>query len=64
MDATGYNNARVNEITDLITTETDIEKRTALIDEAWTSEQKCLMYQFISSSGLGYDFPKSMFDCL
>ena len=35
-NATGYNNARVNEITDLITTETDIEKRTALIDEAWT----------------------------
>ncbi|MEM7423797.1 MAG: ABC transporter substrate-binding protein [Pseudomonadota bacterium] len=34
-NATGYDNARVNEITGLITTETDIEKRTALIDEAW-----------------------------
>ena len=34
-NATGYNNARVNEITQLITTETDIPKRTALIDEAW-----------------------------
>lgn len=34
-NATGYDNARVNEITQLITTETDIPKRTALIDEAW-----------------------------
>ncbi|MEM9047889.1 MAG: ABC transporter substrate-binding protein [Pseudomonadota bacterium] len=34
-NATGYDNARVNEITGLITTETDIEKRTALITEAW-----------------------------
>ena len=34
-NATGYNNARVNEITKLITTETDIGKRTAMIDEAW-----------------------------
>ena len=33
-NATGYNNARVNEITKLITTETDLDKRTALIDEA------------------------------
>ena len=35
-NATGYNNARVNEITDLITTETDIAKRTLLINEAWS----------------------------
>jgi peptide/nickel transport system substrate-binding protein len=34
-NATGYDNARVNEITSLIATETDIPKRTALIDEAW-----------------------------
>ena len=34
-NATGYDNARVNEITDAITTEIDIDKRTALIDEAW-----------------------------
>ena len=34
-NATGYNNARVNEITQQITTETDLDKRTALIDEAW-----------------------------
>ncbi len=35
-NATGYNNARVNEITAAITTEIDIPKRTAMIDEAWT----------------------------
>ena len=35
-NATGYNNSRVNEITSAITTEIDIEKRTGLIDEAWT----------------------------
>ena len=34
-NATGYSNDRVNEITKLITAETDIEKRTALIGEAW-----------------------------
>ena len=34
-NATGYSNARVNEITKLIVAETDIEKRTALIGEAW-----------------------------
>ena len=34
-NATGYDNARVNEITQLITAETDITKRTALINEAW-----------------------------
>jgi peptide/nickel transport system substrate-binding protein len=35
-NGTGYNNARVDEITKLIASETDIPKRTALIDEAWT----------------------------
>jgi peptide/nickel transport system substrate-binding protein len=35
-NATGYNNARVDEITSAITTETDLDKRTAMIDEAWT----------------------------
>ena len=34
-NATGYDNPRVNEITQLITAETDLDKRTALIDEAW-----------------------------
>ena len=34
-NATGYNNARVNEITAAIATETDIDKRTAMIEEAW-----------------------------
>jgi len=35
-NATGYNNARVNEITATIASETDADKRTGLIDEAWT----------------------------
>ncbi|OWU78057.1 peptide ABC transporter substrate-binding protein [Marinibacterium profundimaris] len=39
-NAGGYDNARVNEITQLITTETDLEKRTALIDEAWKIVQE------------------------
>ena len=34
-NATGYSNGRVDEITDAITTETDLSKRTAMIDEAW-----------------------------
>jgi len=34
-NATGYDNPRVNEITAMIATMTDVEKRTALIDEAW-----------------------------
>ena len=34
-NATGYDNARVNEITSAITSEIDIEKRTAMIGEAW-----------------------------
>jgi peptide/nickel transport system substrate-binding protein len=35
-NGTGYSNARVDEITKMIASETDIPKRTALIDEAWT----------------------------
>jgi len=34
-NATGYNNPKVNEITAAIATETDIAKRTAMIDAAW-----------------------------
>jgi len=34
-NATGYSNPRVNEITQVIATETDLAKRTAMIDEAW-----------------------------
>jgi peptide/nickel transport system substrate-binding protein len=34
-NAAGYNNARVNEITKIIATETNIEERTKLINEAW-----------------------------
>jgi len=43
-NATGYNNARVNEITKAITTEIDIEKRTAMIDEAWSLVKKDMPY--------------------
>ena len=39
-NAGGYDNARVNEITQAITTETDLEARTALIDEAWKIVQE------------------------
>ena len=34
-NATGFDNARVNEITEAIAVETDMEKRTAMILEAW-----------------------------
>ncbi len=34
-NATGYDNARVNEITKAIETETDLDKRGAMIFEAW-----------------------------
>lgn len=39
-NAGGYDNARVNEITNLIATETDPAKRTALIMEAWDIVKK------------------------
>jgi len=35
-NATGYNNDLVNEVTAAIATETDIDKRTMMIDQAWT----------------------------
>lgn len=62
-NATGYNNARVNEITNLITTETDLEKRTALIDEAWHLIRKEMPYvplhhQVIAwASRVNFDIP-------
>ena len=34
-NATGYANPRVDEISSAITSEIDIDKRTAMIDEAW-----------------------------
>ena len=43
-NATGYNNAKVNEITKAITTEIDIDKRTAMIDEAWTQVKADMPY--------------------
>jgi len=43
-NATGYDNARVNEITDLIETETDMEKRFALILEAWDIVKEDMPY--------------------
>ncbi len=39
-NATGFNNPRVNEITEAIAVETDLDKRAALIDEAWTIVKK------------------------
>ena len=50
----GYNNARVNEITKLIETETDIPKRTALIDEAWQIIKKEMPYLPIHHQVLGW----------
>lgn len=43
-NASGYSNARVDEITDAITKETDLEKRTAMIDEAWTQIRADMPY--------------------
>ncbi|MHA6265227.1 ABC transporter substrate-binding protein [Arenibacterium sp. CAU 1754] len=43
-NATGYNNTRVNEITKAITTEIDLEKRAAMIDEAWSHVKKDMPY--------------------
>lgn len=34
-NAIGYDNPKINELTDMIAVETDIEKRTAMISEAW-----------------------------
>lgn len=43
-NATGYSNARVDEITEAITKETDLDKRTAMIDEAWTQIRADMPY--------------------
>jgi len=43
-NATGYNNSRVNEITKAITSEIDLDKRAALIDEAWTHVKNDMPY--------------------
>ncbi len=43
-NAVGYNNARVNEITAAIASETDLDKRTAMIDEAWTQVRTDMPY--------------------
>ncbi len=43
-NAAGYNNARVNEITDAIAVETDGDKRASMIDEAWTQVKADMPY--------------------
>jgi len=43
-NASSYNNTKVNEITAAITTETDLAKRTSMIDEAWTQVRKDMPY--------------------
>ncbi|MEM9605224.1 MAG: ABC transporter substrate-binding protein [Pseudomonadota bacterium] len=43
-NATGYSNDKVNMITQAITTETDIDKRTGMIDEAWTQVKTDMPY--------------------
>ncbi|MFK7995836.1 MAG: ABC transporter substrate-binding protein [Granulosicoccus sp.] len=43
-NAVGYNNAKVNEITKAIESETDLDKRTMMIDEAWTEVRNDMPY--------------------
>jgi peptide/nickel transport system substrate-binding protein len=43
-NATGYNNETVNAVTKGIATETDLDKRTGMIDEAWTQVRKDMPY--------------------
>ncbi|MEX0285910.1 MAG: ABC transporter substrate-binding protein [Paracoccaceae bacterium] len=43
-NATGYSNARVDEITKAITSEIDLEKRTAMIEEAWSQVKADVPY--------------------
>ncbi|MFT6225907.1 MAG: peptide/nickel transport system substrate-binding protein [Paracoccaceae bacterium] len=43
-NATNYSNARVDAITEEITRETDLDKRTAMIDEAWTQIRADMPY--------------------
>ena len=59
-NATGYNNPRVDEITKLITTETDIEKRTALIDEAWQIVRKEMPYVPIHHQVIAWAMSKKL----
>ena len=69
-NATGYNNAKVNEITKAITTEIDIPKRTAMIDEAWTQIKADMPYVPIHHQVLawgvsdGFDIPIAADDAL
>ena len=59
-NATGYNNPRVNEITKLITTETDIDKRIALIDEAWQIVRKDMPYVPIHHQVIAWAMSKKL----
>ena len=59
-NATGYNNARVNEITRLITTETDLEKRSELIDEAWQIVRKDMPYVPIHHQVIAWAMSKKL----
>ncbi len=43
-NAAGYNNATVNEITKSIATEIDLDKRTAMINDAWTQVRSDMPY--------------------
>ncbi len=43
-NAAGYKNATVDEITAAIATETDIDKRTGMIDEAWSQVKQDIPY--------------------
>jgi len=43
-NAVGYNNPKVNEITAAITSEIDVDKRTSMIDEAWSEVRKDMPY--------------------
>ena len=43
-NAVGYNNDKVNEITKMIASETDADKRTGMIDEAWSEVRKDMPY--------------------
>ncbi|MGD1925205.1 MAG: ABC transporter substrate-binding protein [Paracoccaceae bacterium] len=69
-NATGYNNAKVNEITKAITTQTDIPKRTAMIDEAWQIIKADMPYVPIHHQVIawgmaeGFDIPISSDDSL
>ncbi|MFK7856521.1 MAG: ABC transporter substrate-binding protein [Granulosicoccus sp.] len=43
-NAAGYNNSNVNDITAAIASETDLEKRTQMIDDAWTQVRTDMPY--------------------